>query len=323
MARPTVTSAPLASPISTKKEFYIGVALAVVTALIWSGNYVVARGIYKQLPPVSLAFHRWLLASICIAPLAWRKFLQERKPIWQNKSYLIWTAICGITIFNTFIYIAGHFTSAINLALIGTTSAPVFAAFLAVIFLKERMSSLRITGMAICILGILYLLSAGSWEKLTKFHFGKGDLLILISAFSFAIYNTLVRKKPSSISPIVFLFVVFSIGTFFLFPFYIYEWYHQPRVQWNLNIILIIIYLGIGNSIIAFFCWNASIARLGASGTALFANLIPVFSTIEAVLFLGEEFSMVHLVSGVLVISGLVIANLFVSRKDAKETQRR
>ncbi|HEX4852053.1 MAG TPA: DMT family transporter [Puia sp.] len=300
--------------IASKKEFYAGVGLAVITTLIWSGNYVVARGIYKQLPPVSLAFYRWSLASVCIAPLAWRKFLQERAAILNSKSYLFWTALTGITIFNTFIYIAGHYTSAINLALIGTTSAPVFAAFLAAIFLHEKMSLLRITGMAICILGILYLLSSGSWQKLANFHFGKGDLLILISAFSFAIYNTLVRKKPAAISPIVFLFVVFFAGTFFLSPFYLYEWVHEPAVHWNVNVVLIIFYLGIGNSIIAFFCWNASIEKLGASGTALFANLIPVFSTIEAVLFLGEGFSTVHLISGILVIAGLVIANLYSSR---------
>jgi drug/metabolite transporter (DMT)-like permease len=134
--------------------------------------------------------------------------------------------------------------------------------------------------------------------------------LILISAFSFAIYNTLVRKKPSAISPIAFLFVVFTLGTICLFPFYLNEIMSSQEVHWTLNMFYIILYLGIGNSIIAFFCWNASITKLGASGTALFANLIPVFSTIEAVLFLDEEFTTVHLISVVIVITGLIIANL-------------
>jgi len=294
----------------SKKNFYTGIGLAVLTTLIWSGNYVVARGIYKQLPPVSLAFYRWGLASICLVPLAWKKTFQERQVLLQKKQYLFWTAITGVTIFNTFIYIAGHYTSAINLALIGTTSAPVFATFLAAIFLRERVDIFRICGILICVAGILFLLARGDFRNLQQFRFGKGDLLILISAFSFAIYNTLVRIKPAAISPMVFLFVVFTVGTLCLLPFYIYEITHTPATYWTLNMILIIIYLGIGNSIIAFFCWNASISRLGASGTALFANLIPIFSTIEAVLFLKEEFSSVHLISGLLVIGGLVIANL-------------
>jgi len=294
----------------SKKNFYTGVALAVLTTLIWSGNYVIARGIYKQLPPVSLAFYRWSVASVCIAPFAWKKFMEEKQIILQKKQYIFWTALTGVTIFNTFIYLAGHYTSAINLALIGTTSAPIFATVLAIIFLKEKAGILRITGMGICILGILFLLSQGSFQQLAQFRFRKGDLLILISAFSFAIYNTLVRKKPVTISSLVFLFVVFMLGTICLSPFYLYEIMHTPAVNWSLNMLYIILYLGIGNSIIAFFCWNASITKLGASGTALFANLIPIFSTIEAILFLGEEFSSIHLISGLLVISGLIIANL-------------
>lgn len=294
----------------SKKNFYTGVALAVLATLIWSGNYVIARGIYKQLPAVSLAFYRWSIASVCIAPFAWKKFMEEKQIIFQKKQYIFWTALTGVTIFNTFIYLAGHYTSAINLALIGTTSAPIFATVLAIIFLKEQAGILRITGMLICILGILFLLSQGSLHQLEQFRFGKGDLLILISAFSFAIYNTLVRKKPVAISSLVFLFVVFTMGTICLLPFYLYEIMHTPAVSWSLNMLYIILYLGIGNSIIAFFCWNASITKLGASGTALFANLIPVFSTIEAILFLGEEFSTIHLISGLLVISGLIIANL-------------
>jgi drug/metabolite transporter (DMT)-like permease len=293
-----------------KKNFYSGIALAVLTTLIWSGNYVIARGIHNQLPPVSLAFYRWSLASVCITPLAFKNFMHEKEVVVKNKAYILWTALTGVTIFNTFIYLAGHYTSAINLALIGTTSAPIFATVLAAFFLKEQVTKLRIIGMIICIAGILFLLSQGNWQKLALLRFGKGDVLILISAFTFAIYNTLVRKKPAAISSIVFLFVIFVLGTLCLLPFYLYEVMNSPAVNWSSNMLLIIFYLGIGNSVIAFFCWNAAITKLGASGTALFGNLIPVFSTIEAVLFLGEEFSTLHLISGLLVIGGLVIANL-------------
>ena len=299
----------------TQKNIYAGIGLALITVIIWSGNYVVARGISQQLPAVSLAFYRWSLASVCIAPFAFKKCLQQKQIITANKAYIFWTAFTGVTIFNTLIYLAGHYTSAINLALIGTTSAPVLAILLAAVFLKEPIGRNRITGMVICIIGILFLLSQGSLQRLARFHFGKGDVLALISAFSFAIYNTLVKKKPAALSPIVFLFIVFSLGTLCLLPFYIYEIFHAPAVSWTSNMIFIIVYLGIGNSIIGFFFWNASIEKLGASGTALFANLIPVFSTIEAVIFLGETFSGIHLISGLLVIGGLIIANIIVKVK--------
>ncbi|MFT3935379.1 MAG: DMT family transporter [Chitinophagaceae bacterium] len=296
-----------------QNNIYQGIGLALITVIIWSGNYVIARGIAKQLPPVSLAFYRWGLASVCIFPFAIKKMIEQKAILLANSHYIFWTALTGVTIFNTFIYLGGHYTSAINLALIGTTSAPIFSTCMAAIFLKEKISRNRIIGMLLCIIGILFLISQGSWQKLTHFHFGKGDVLVLISAFSFAIYTILVRKRPATISPIVFLAVIFITGTLFLLPFYAYEVMHNPAVQWTHNMVYIILYLGIGNSIIAFFCWNASIGKLGAAGTALFGNLIPVFSTIEAVIFLGEEFSDVHLISGIIVISGLIIANITAS----------
>ena len=123
-----------------------------------------------------------------------------------------------------------------------------------------------------------------------------------------------MKKKPAALSPLAFLFTVFALGTICLLPFYLYEISHEPGVHWTTNMLLIIAYLGIGNSIIAFFCWNMAISKMGASTTALFGNLIPVFSTIEAILFLGERFEFMHLVSGALVAIGLIIANLKAAR---------
>jgi drug/metabolite transporter (DMT)-like permease len=71
----------------------------------------------------------------------------------------------------------------------------------------------------------------------------------------------------------------------------------------------VILYLGLGTSVIAFLFWNRSIKELGAGRTALFGNLIPIFSTMEAVVILGEKISYIHVVSFVLIISGLAIDN--------------
>ena len=112
------------------------------------------------------------------------------------------------------------------------------------------------------------------------------------------------------ISTTRFLFVIFTAGTLLLLPGFIYEIIAAPAVQWDVNLILIILYLGLGTSVISFLCWNAAISRLGAARTALFGNLIPIFASLEAVFFLGEKISMLHLISGVVVITGLIIANL-------------
>lgn len=298
-----------------KKDYYIGISLAVLATIIWSGNFVISRAVNQEIPPVSLAFYRWVLATVLITPLAYQKFKQQKQLVFQNWKYLFWVSLSGITLFNTFVYVAGHYTSAINMALIGTTSSPIFATIMAIIFLKEKLNIFRIAGMLICIAGIILLLSQGSWKKLASFTFSTGDLWILAGALAFAVYNILVRKKPAGITPVNFLFVIFLFGTLLLLPAYIIELSFTKPVQWNGNIIGSIIYLGLGTSVISFLCWNAALQKLGTGTTVLFGNLIPIFSTLEAVWLLGESINNIHIISGLLVIGGLVIANTLQQKK--------
>lgn len=293
-----------------KKNIYLGFLLALITVVIWSGNYVIARGIAHQVPPISLGFFRWGTATLVILPFGIKKAITEWDVVKQHKTYFFFTALTGVSLFNTFIYVAGHYSTAINLVLLATTASPVFITILAAIFLKEKVNNFRIAGMVLCIAGIVVLISRGTVHQLAAFRFGTGDLWILASSFAFAVYNILVRKKPEGISATGFLTVVFACGSLMLLPFSLVELQNSAPVHFTQNIVLTFLYLGIGNSVIGFFCWNAAIAKIGASRTSLFGNLMPVIASIEAVIFLGEAFTSFHLISAMMVISGLIIANL-------------
>ncbi len=302
----------------TKKKIYIGVILAVTATIVWSGNFIVARGVIDRIPPISLAFYRWLMASVIILPIGYKATTQDFPVIRKNWKYLFWVSLSGVTLYNTFLYVAGHYSPAINLALIATTTSPVMAIILAAVFLKEKIHLLRLIGLLICICGILLLLSGGSVDNLLGFHFSTGDWWLLTGALWFAIYNTLVKIKPPGISALGFLVVVFSLGTAMLFPFYIWELSISPPVLFDWNLAGIILYLGLGACVISYLCWNEAIRILGAARTSLFGNLIPVFSTLEAVLILDERITTIHAVSGVIVIAGLVLANFQTGRKSVE-----
>ena len=293
-----------------QRQIFIGIGLAVLATLIWSGNFVIARGVIKTIPPVTLAFYRWFLATIIILPFAWKYFTSELKIVKQHFFFFLFAAVTGISMFNTFVYVAGHYSSAINMAILGTCSSPIMSVILARIFLKERIPPLRIAGIIVCISGILLLLSKGSIGNLLSFKFTSGDWWILSAALTFAIYNTTVRKKPTGMHPINFLFVIFTLGTIMLFPVYLYELNNKGGIEINAANISAIIYLGLGASVICFLIWNKAIHTLGSGRTALFGNLIPIFSTTEAVLFLNEKITVIHILSFILVVAGLVIANL-------------
>lgn len=283
--------------------------LAVLATIIWSGNFIVAKVVAGHIPPVSLSFYRWLTASVIILPFAIKAFLRERKLVARSFHYFFWVAASGIALFNTFVYIGAHYTTAMNLALIGTTSSPIISVALARIFLKESIGVNKIIGMIICIAGVLTLLSQGNFHNLLHLHFDTGDLWVLLAAFCFSVYNTLVKKKPAEVSPVNFLFVAFGLGTLLLLPFFLWEQSYSPTIQWTGNDLSAILYLGLGASVICFLIWNIAIRKLGAGRTALFGNLIPVFSSLEAALLLHEDFTWVHRLSLLLVFAGILVAN--------------
>jgi drug/metabolite transporter (DMT)-like permease len=296
--------------ISQRNNQWQGIGLALIAVTIWAGNFIISRAVNQQIGPFSLAFFRWGTATLIMIPIAGKAFWNERKIIAQYGKYLFFVSLTGITLFNTFVYIAGHHTSAINMALIGTTSSPIFATVMAIIFLREKLPLNRLVGMIICITGILILIANASWTRLLAFRFSIGDVWILAGAFAFAIYNVLVRKKPSTISALPFLFIIFLMGTVMLLPFYIGEQVYAPAIQWTSTLWMDILYLGLGTSVISFLCWNKAIGKLGAARTVLFGNLIPIISTLEAVWFLGEEMTAIHIISALIVLTGLVIANI-------------
>ena len=111
-------------------------------------------------------------------------------------------------------------------------------------------------------------------------------------------------------NPVNFLFTIFLIGTLLLFPFYLYELGTEGSFRLTVSNLSVLLYLGLGASVICFLLWNVAISKLGSGKTALFGNLIPVFSSIEAVLILGERISWIQIGSFALIITGLLIANL-------------
>jgi len=298
-------------------------ALAALAAFIWSGNFIVARAVIHEISPVALGFLRWLTASIVLLPVCMPRIRQLFQTVRTHARYFFFLSLTGVTLFNTFVYVAGHHSPAINLALIGTTSSPIFATILAGFFLKEKTRGMQLVGLLVCISGILLLLSKGDIHTLLGFRFTQGDWWVLAGSMSFAIYNILVRKNPVKLKGLDFLFITFVTGTLLLLPAFVIDRNINEPIEWSGSLLLIILYLGVGTSVISYLCWNASIGRLGASRTAVFGNLIPIFSTLEAVFLLGEKILPIHFISGVIVICGLLLANLFTKPSSSAKVQMR
>jgi drug/metabolite transporter (DMT)-like permease len=291
-----------------KRQVLSGYIFAIGATAIWSGNFIIARGLSDAIPPVSLAFWRWVVAVIVFLPFASKSLVAERHILKRHIPYLCVTALLGITVFNTLIYFAGHTTSAINLSLISITF-PVFIVILSRFVFGELITANKAIGIVLVVAGILFLISKGEFTQLFNISFAIGDLWMLLAAIIFAVYSILVKRKPEQLSIKALQLSTFILGLMFLFPFFVWEYVKVPPVDIKPSVIYSILYVGIFASLVAFVLWGMAIETIGPSKSGMVYYTLPLFSMVLSNLFLGEVVTAVHLFSASLIVSGIVIAN--------------
>lgn len=286
---------------------WAGFAFALGATMIWSGNFIVARGLNETVNPATLAFLRWFTACLALFPLAGVNTWKKRAVVQKNIYYLLPTAFLGVTVFNTLIYLAAQTSTALNLSLIAT-STPVFIIIFARIFLGEPITMARLGGLALAISGVVLLITRADLSILLNLSFAMGDLWMIMAAMIFGGYSILIRKKPLEISQSVFLMSTFFLGFVMLIPWAGLEIFFKGMPVLDKGIVWSVLYIGIGASLGAFFLWTRAIEIIGPSAAGLIYYTLPLFSGLGAFLILGEPVGWVHAVSGVMVFGGIVIA---------------
>ncbi len=275
---------------------------------IWSGNFIVARGLSDSIPPVSLAFYRWSVAVIIFTPFAMKNLLQEWPVIKKHLLYLSITSFLGITTFNTLIYFAGHKTTALNLSLIAITF-PIFIILFSRVLYKELLTVKKGFGIALVLLGVLFLITKGRLSRLLSISFNIGDVWMLMASIIFAVYSLFLKHKPDNMSISALQLCTFILGLSFLFPFFLWEHTRVHGLFLNGTTIPAILYIGIFASLGAFVLWNKSIVILGPSKAGMVYYTLPLFSGFAGYLFLNESISMVNFYSMILIFTGIIAVN--------------
>ena len=281
--------------------------LLLLPPLFWAGNTVLARGVADLIPPVAMSFWRWTLAFTLLTPFSWRLVHKDWPQIRQNWQIITLIGLLGITSFNTLLYTAAQTTTALNIALTQSVM-PVIIVLLSFLLYREKVTRLQIVAVVICSIGAGVIVIRGDWQRLLQLQFVTGDLLMLLAVCLYALYSVLLRKRPK-IHPLSFLTATFFVGVVSLFPLYLWELTFAPPLQLNRPVLLSLLYVGLCPSILAYLCWNRGIEQIGANRAGLFINLIPLFASLMAILFLGESLQRYHLLGILIIFSGLALFN--------------
>ena len=279
------------------------------SALFWSGNFVLGRGVNEFIPPVALAFWRWTGALIILLPFSIKGLIRQRAELRKNIGILTVLAILSVTNFNTFIYNALQTTTVANTVLVNSTT-PIFIVLVAWIGFKDRFTARQTIGVFISFVGLVWIVSRGQPAILLDLQFSKGDLWTLAAALSWALYTVLLRKRPENMAPLPFLTALIGIGLVFLLPVYLWELRSGITFHFSSTVAASFVYVAIFPSVLSYIFWNRAVAIVGPSKAGIFMHLMPVFSIMLAFILLGESLAFYHLIGIMLIFIGIALITI-------------
>ena len=281
--------------------------LLTLTALIWSGNFVLGRGVQGLIPPLSLGFWRWAIALIVLAPFAWPHFWRQRVLICRHAGLIGLQGLLAVTGFNTLLYVAVQYTTAINAVLVNSIT-PILIALVAWLLHRETLRPRQLLGIVLSFGGVLLILAQGEVSQLLALTFNRGDILVLLAAAGWSVYAVTLRRLPKDLHPLAFLFAINAAGLIGLVPLYLRELQQGLRIPMTVPALLTIAYVSLCASVLAFLCWNYAVRIVGANRAGPFVHLMPVFSTILAIIFLHEEPAWHQAKGATFIFIGIVLA---------------
>ncbi|MEW5424346.1 DMT family transporter [Amorphus sp. 3PC139-8] len=280
--------------------------LLTLTTMFWGGNIVVGRFAVGKVPPVALAQYRWIGAFLIVLPFALHPLRRDWQLIRRHLPILIVLALTGITFYNALIYYGLAWTSAINGALLQSVQ-PLLIALFALILYGDRLNRFQIMGLSVSLVGVILIVSSGNPTLLLELDINPGDAIILGAVVIYGFYSALLKSRPT-IHPLSFLAAVFFLGAVSLIPAFLVEYASGARMENSGGAWFAVLYVAIFPSLVANFCFNRGVELVGPNRVGPFFHLIPVFGSLAAILFLGEEPAWYHGAGWLLIASGIVVS---------------
>lgn len=278
-----------------------------LTSLFWAGNIVLARYVAGHVPPLTLSCVRWIGAFILLWPFA-RPHLKRDWPVLRaHLPLMVLLSATGFAINNAVSYWALQYTQALN-ALLIQSSGPLFVALWALLLFGVRLTWAQLAGITISLLGVLVIILRGDIGALAAIRLNKGDVMFASAVLCFGLYSALVTKRPVTHQLSLISFTI-GCGALLLLPASIWEIASGFPPKADLLTAATLGYVVIFPSTLAYLFFNRGIALIGPNRAAPFLHLVPVFGSAMAILLLGEQPHLFHLVGYALVLAGVVIAS--------------
>tara|TARA_B100000003_G_scaffold90525_1_gene81200 strand:- start:1027 stop:1872 length:846 start_codon:yes stop_codon:yes gene_type:complete len=268
----------------------------VCASLFWAGNFMIGKYAFlTEIPPLSLVFYRWSLVWIILLPFTYKEIIKYKDTISNNLPLLFFLGLTSVGLFNSFTYLSLIHTQVINASLFNT-AIPAIIILLCFLFKIEKTNKFQILGLIISACGILAIITKLKLDILISLNFNKGDLIMIGGVLTWGIYSTLLKKKQFTLPLLTLVHVICTFGLISVFPQFLYEFSNGQIINFDINLVYTLIFLALFPSIGSYYCWAGAVSIIGANRAGISLSLIPLFSSIMAIVLYGEQFQFFHLI---------------------------
>ncbi|HVW87517.1 MAG TPA: DMT family transporter [Bryobacteraceae bacterium] len=284
--------------------------LILLMVLCWSGNYVAAKIVFREVPSVLAMALRTLVSALLMIPIWWRRSRRSATVwTWREAGVLVVLGIFGITLNQFFWTVGVARTTVVHSSMIMATT-PVWVLVMAGVTRLEKITLPKIGGMAIAMAGVALLQifrPAASARSATVL----GDFLVLLCALTFAAMTTFGKRHKPESGPVAVSGVGYIGGAIALLPML---WWSSRGFDFTRVTAAAwagVFYMGAFSSVTGYLIYYYALARIPASRIAAFQYLQPVFASVMAVLMLGEDLSAPAVAAGGMIFAGVYVTERF------------
>jgi drug/metabolite transporter (DMT)-like permease len=280
----------------------------IFAAVAWGISFIATKVAVADVPPAVVVWLRFTIGLVILFVfMLFRGML--KLPTFKDGLYFALLGFIGIS-FHQWLQSTGLVTSQASTTSWIVSTAPIFIALLAWVFLHEKLGILAILGIVLATLGVLLVVSKGNISGMFTGTIGTpGDLLVLISAPNWAVFSVLSRSALKKFPALFVLFYVMLFGWIFssIHFLFIQGWTTIPQISssgW-----LAVGFLGIGCTALAYIFWYDGLKAITASQAGVFLYIEPLISLVAAALILGETITIPALLGGSLILFGVWMVN--------------
>ncbi|MGJ5178620.1 DMT family transporter [Bradyrhizobium oligotrophicum] len=281
--------------------------LLTLASLFWAGNIVLARYVAGHVPPLTLSCIRWIGTFLMLWPFARAHLVRDWRTLLAHWPLILLFSLTGFAINNALSYWAMQYTQALNGLLI-QSSTPLFVALWSLLLFGVRLTPAQFAGIATSLTGVLVILLRGDLGALAAIQFNRGDLMFAGALLVFGLYSATMTRRPA-VHQLSLISACTAIGAVLLLPLALWEYSTGFVLRLDLLSVATLGYVVVFASTLAYLFFNRGIGLIGPNRAAPFLHLVPLFGSVLAILLLGEELQLFHLVGYALVIAGVIVAS--------------